>query len=482
MNKIQKKTPLFDAIVNYANLKRISFHTPGHKNGKGNLRKIKEFIGDKIFAMDLSVSVRNKIDSLDKPYGAIKEAQKLAASLYNASHSFFLVNGTTIGNQVMIFSTLSENDKVILPRNVHRSVISGIILSGAIPYYIYPEINEKFGILTNITYNQVKLALKQNHLAKAILITNPSYYGITTDLVKIVDLVHKDNKIILIDEAHGPHLKFHPDLPLSAIDSGVDMCVQSTHKILACLSQGSILHLNSSKIDLFRLKQTLQLLQTTSPSYIILATLDLARMQMAIFGEKLLNVVIELAENLREKINKIDGFSCLTKQDIPGFNLDVTKITILHKNLSGFELAKILADEFGIQVELANYTNILLMITIGNKKEDINKLILALQKISKSCKNKKIKNLFLTKPEIPKQVLTPRKAMLSKKDFIPIKESCGLICGEIICSYPPGIPILFPGEMITQEIIKYIENIIFSGGEVNGWTKNKSLKIQVVKA
>ncbi|HJT25160.1 MAG TPA: aminotransferase class I/II-fold pyridoxal phosphate-dependent enzyme, partial [bacterium] len=340
----QDKTPLFDAIVSYANENKISFHTPGHKHGKGMLKVFKQFVGDKVFRLDLSVM--SEVDSLHEPSTVIKEAQVLAAKAYGADYSFFLVNGTTGGNQAMILSVCDPGDKIIIPRNAHKSVISAVILAGAEPVYIMPKIDEVSDLILNLTPAQVEEACRQHPDAKAVLVTNPTYFGLTADLEAIAEIVHQYDKILLVDEAHGAHLHFHSDLPKSAIDSGADMCVQSTHKHLAALSQGSMLHVKGVRIDILRLKTTLQMLQTTSPSYVILGSLDLSRYQMVHGGEQALTEVINMCEETRSKINKIPGLSCLTREQvrkIPNLDLDPTKLTVSTKGLpcSGYDMAKI---------------------------------------------------------------------------------------------------------------------------------------------
>ncbi len=484
----QEKTPLFDAIVRYANENKISFHTPGHKHGKGIPKTFRQFVGDKVFRLDLSVM--SEVDSLHEPSTVIKEAQVLAAKAYGADYSFFLVNGTTGGNQAMILSVCDPGDKIIIPRNAHKSVISAVILAGAEPVYIMPKIDETSDLILNLTVEQVEEALRQNPDAKAVLVTNPTYFGLSADLEAIAEVVHQYDKILLVDEAHGAHLHFHPDLPKSAIDSGADMCVQSTHKHLAALSQGSMLHVKGVRVDILRLKTTLQMLQTTSPSYIILGSLDLSRYQMVHEGEQLMEEVVRLSEETRHEVNHIPGLSCLTREQvkkIPGLDLDVTKLTVSTKGLpcTGYDMAKILNSEYGIQTEMSDHQNILLFISLGNTAKDLRKFTSALKKIVVDYKdmfmNQKKRKRVVFPALMPRKEVNPREALTKLTRKIPFKRSVGKICAEIICPYPPGIPVLCPGEVITQEIYTYLMNVLDSGARINGQSDGHLQTIKVLE-
>ncbi len=484
----QDKTPLFDAIVGYANENKISFHTPGHKHGKGMLKVFRQYVGDKVFRLDLSVM--SEIDSLHEPSSVIKEAQVLAAKAYGADYSFFLVNGTTGGNQAMILSACDPGDKIIIPRNAHKSVISAVILAGAEPVYLMPKIDEVSDLILNLTPEQVEEACRQHPDAKAVLITNPTYFGLTTDLEAIAEIVHQYDKVLLVDEAHGPHLHFHPSLPKSAIDSGADMCVQSTHKHLAALSQGSMLHVKGVRVDILRLKTTLQMLQTTSPSYVIMGSLDLSRYQMVHGGEQALAQVIEMCEEARARINKIPGLSCLTREQvrkIPYLDLDPTKLTVSTKGLpcSGYDMAKILNSEYGIQTEMADFQNVLLFASLGNTPKELKRFTSALEKIVVDYKdmfmNQKKRKRVVFPTFIPRKEVNPREALTKLTRKIPFKRSVGKICAEIVCPYPPGIPVLCPGEVITQEIYTYLMNVLDSGARINGQSDSRLQTIKVLE-
>lgn len=481
----QYKTPLFDALMEYVDRETIPFHVPGHKKGVGIDEEFKKFIGENPFKID--VTVFKLVDSLHHPTGPIKKAQELAADAYGSKASFFCIHGTSGAIQAMIMSVVKSGDKIIIPRNVHKSVTSGIILSGATPVYMQPELDKRVGIAHGVTPETVEKTLKENPDAKAVLIINPTYYGVATDIKKIADIVHSYDIPLIVDEAHGPHLGFNDKLPMSSIEAGADICCQSTHKIIGALTQCSLLHVGSERIDVNRVQQILSLLQTTSPSYILMASLDCARRQIALNGKELLDKAINLANYAREEINKIPGFYCFGKEIIgnPGvFAIDPTKITITCRDLgiTGFQLDMILSNKYHIQLELSDLYNGLAVGSFGDTKENIDALINALKEISQEYKNNENKKSdFIDIPAIPEQVQIPREAFNSEKVVLPLKDSKGRISGEFLLAYPPGIPVLCPGEIITEEIINYIQKLKDTGLYVQGTEDSEVNFIKVVK-
>ena len=365
----------------------------------------------------------------------------------------------------MIMSVVSDGDKIIVPRNVHKSVTSGIILSGAIPIFMQPELDKKLGIAHGVSPKTVEKTLKDNPDAKALLLINPTYYGVATDIKKIAEIVHSYHIPLIVDEAHGPHLAFSRKLPMSALEAGADICSQSTHKIIGSLTQASLIHIKSKFINPNRVQRNLNLLQTTSPSYILMASLDCARRQIALHGENLLNKAIELANYTRNEINKIPGFYCFGKEILgkPGsFAFDPTKITICCRNLgiTGFQLDMILYEKYAIQMELSDFYNVLAVGSFGDTKEGMDRLLTALKEISKEYYgvNKPIAD-FLDIPPIPTKIINPREAFYADKKSVPLSESLGKISGEFLLAYPPGIPLLCPGEIITSHIIDYVNDL-----------------------
>lgn len=481
----QNETPLFDALMEYVNRETIPFHVPGHKKGIGIDEEFKEFMGLNPFKID--VTVFKLVDSLHHPTGPIKKAQELAADAYGSDAAFFSIHGTSGAIQAMIMSVVNEGDTIIIPRNVHKSVTAGIILSGAKPVYMQPELDKKLGIAHGVTPDTVRETLKEHPEAKAVLIINPTYYGVATDIKSIADIVHSHNIPLIVDEAHGPHLGFNQKLPMSAMEAGADICAQSTHKIIGALTQCSLLQVKSKYIDINRVHQILSLLQTTSPSYILMASLDCARRQIALNGTELLDKAIELSNYVRKEINKIPGFYCFGEEilNTPGvFALDPTKITITCRDLgiTGYDLDMILSNKYHIQMELSDLYSVLAVGSFGDTKEAMDKLLNALKEISDEFLGKSdSKPDFLDIPSIPELKLIPRAAFNSHKISLPLKESINHISSEFLMAYPPGIPVLCPGEIITKEIIDYVEDLKRVGLYVQGTEDPSVENIKVVK-
>ncbi|MBC2856716.1 MAG: aminotransferase class I/II-fold pyridoxal phosphate-dependent enzyme [Cetobacterium sp.] len=461
----QELTPIFSTLKDvYAKRDIVPFHVPGHKRGKGVDSEFLEFMGPNPFSID--VTIFKMVDGLHNPKSCIKEAQELAADAYGVKKTFFAVNGTSGAIQAMIMSVVKPGEKILVPRNVHKSVSGGIILSGSLPIYMNPEVDDELGIAHGVKPETVEKMLKQNPDTKAVLIINPTYYGAATDIKRIADIVHSYDIPLIVDEAHGPHLHFHEDLPVSAVDAGADICCQSTHKIIGAMTQMSMLHINSNRVDVNRVQQILSLLHTTSPSYPLMASLDCARRQIATEGRELLSKTIKIATDLRAEINKIPGIFSFGKEIVGRdgiFAFDQTKLSITAKDLglTGFELETLLVDDYNIQVELSDFYNVLGLITIGDTEESAEKLLVALKDISARFfgKGKTIEGSIKKMPTIPEAVLIPREAFYSEKNKVKFAESEGKICAEMIMAYPPGIPIITPGERISKEIINYVKEL-----------------------
>ena len=458
MIKSQDKMPLFEAMKSYHKRKVTPFDVPGHKHGNG-LKEFTDYFGKTI--MELDVNSMKPLDNLSNPIGVIAEAEELAAELFWADHAFFLVNGTTAGIQAMIMSVCNPGDKIILPRNVHRSAINGLILSDAIPAYIEPEIDDELGIALNISIEKVEQAIIRNPDAKAILVTNPTYYGFTPDLKRIVKLAHQYGLIVLVDEAHGTHFSFNPKFPISAMDAGADMTTLSFHKTGGSLTQSSILLTNDGSVDSKHVKTILNLMQTTSASYLLMASLDIARKNLAQNGEREFQKILKMVRYARDEINNIDGVSSFGLDMVgkPGaFAFDETKLSIKVNNLglTGLEVYDILRDQYNIQMEFGDAYNTLAVVSIGDKQENLDKLIKATKDISKKYKKEpiKYKGIALHNPEV---IVSPRHAFYSSKKLKKLEECEGHICAEFIMAYPPGIPIVTPGERISKEIIEYVK-------------------------
>ncbi len=473
----QARAPFFEALRDYITKDMVAFHTPGHKYGEGIDPEFIELVGKTVFEIDLCELP--EVDNLHDPEHVLKEAMELAAQAYGVEHTFFLVNGSTCGNNTMVLTVCDPGDQILIPRNVHKSVISGILLSGAIPVYITPTWDKELGIDHNLTPESVEQALTRYPNVKGLFLVNPTYYGVTSDIRAIAEICHRHGKPLLVDEAHGPHLHFHEDYPLSAVDAGADMVVQSTHKIIAGMTQTSMLHINEGRVDLNRARKVLQLLQSTSPNYVLLASLDTARRQMALHGHQLLTHALQISEWARAEINKIPGLYCFGKERIgfPGlYDLDLTKLTInvSHLGLSAFDCIDILNERFLIQSEMATLTNLLEIVTFGNTQRDMERLVEALREIAREIHTQGVPSQLqplvqqMDLPALPEAVLTPREAFYARTESVSFRKSAGRICTEIVSPYPPGIPILVPGERITQELVDYIQLVYHHGGFING--------------
>lgn len=479
------RTPLFDAMVALAESRKVSFHTPGHKSGKGISTRFRKFVGPKVFSIDLTCL--DEVDSLQKPRGVIREAQELAADIYNADHSFFLVNGTSGGNQAMILSCLNPGEPVIVTRILHKSVVSGMVMSDCRPIFVPLRQNEDTSLLLNDQTESIVMTMDRHPEARTLFLTSPNYYGVTLNLKEIVEEAHRRDVTVLLDEAHGPHLHFHDSLPTSAMAAGVDLCVQSTHKIIGGMTQASILHVKTRRIDLARLTSTLRYLQTTSPSYILMASLDLARMQMATEGKKLLGKTLDLARRGRERIRKIPGLTCVDRSEVQilskGDNdLDETKLTIgvSALGLTGYQVSQKLNLEYDIQVEMADLMHVLVIVSIGDHKDDIDRLVLALEKISQAQfpsfrgTNKNSPPPYM----INSGQMSPRNAFFARHQMVPLEKSEGYTAADIVTVYPPGIPLLIPGELITREVLDYLFLMRETGATLDGLDpSNTQIKI-----
>lgn len=455
-NISQNNAPLFEALNEHKLNRIVHFDVPGHKGGKGN-KELTEFLGENCLKVD--VNSMKPLDNLCHPVSVIKEAQTLAAQAFGAHESFFMVNGTTAAVQTMIMVSCKPGDKIIMPRNVHRSAINTLVVCGAIPVYINPGINKKLGISLGMSVADIAEAIKQHPDAKAIFVNNPTYYGICSNLQEIVSLAHKHQMKVLVDEAHGTHFYFGENMPISAMKAGADMAAASMHKTGGSLTQSSIL-LCSKNINADYVRQIINLLQTTSSSYLLLSSLDLARRNLSIHGTEIFRKTIELANYARSEINQLGGYYAYSTELIDHnfvFDFDQTKLSIFTRDigLAGIEVYDILRDEYGIQIEFGDIGNILAIVSSGDRKQDIERLISALLEIKRLYK-KDASGMFNHEYINPKVMITPQKAFYANKKSVPMNESAGRVCAEFVMSYPPGIPILAPGEIITKEILDYI--------------------------
>lgn len=451
-----KKTPVYTALNDYVKHNIVHFDVPGHKKRKG--------LGG-IFDKELMKYDANStkdLDMLSNPTGAIREAEELLADAYGADSAFMLVNGSTFGVQAMIMAAVGPNEKIMIPRNIHKSAINGVILSGAVPVFIEPEIDYGYGIANSITIEGVRKTVKEHPDVKAILLINPTYFGAASDIKSIIAYCRRKNITVLSDEAHGAHFPFHNEFPPGAIPMGADMATASLHKTGGSLTQSSVLLLNEYRFKRYEIRSIINLMQTTSASYLLLSSIDLARKELVLNGQDIFTKLLKIINETKAKINSIKGISCITRENINGkgiFNYDETKIVIKvnELGLTGFQVYDILKEKYNIQMELAETYCVLAVCGVGDDEYTLNRLYEALSDISKNYYGKlapftvSLTDFF----EKPKTVISPRDAFYSPKRIVPADEAVGEICGESLMIYPPGIPLIIPGERITEKIIEH---------------------------
>lgn len=506
-NNRQFTAPISKAMEAYAGDGALAFHTPGHKQGLGAHPLLRRLITEA--GLRQEVSLMEELDDLHEPAGCINEAQALAAELWGARESLFVINGTTGAIQAMLVGTLSPGDKVLVPRNAHRSIMGGIILAGAVPIYIQPEIDTRLGIAMGLSVATVKQAIKEHPEAKALVAVYPTYYGFCCDLQRIGELVHEANMLLLVDEAHGAHLRFGKDLPKQAIELGADVAAQSTHKLLGSMTQTSMLHIGSNRVEAERIRQAASLLQSTSPNQLLLASLDIARLQMAQEGTQRVNRAVKLAQWLRKKINEIPGLYCPGKEiwagqeagqlmagskdlsDVGAVALDWAKVTVnlAGLDISGQEAELLLRHQWKVQCELSDPENLLFIISMADTQREADRLLQVLQELAvqhqrtmetkpankagsgiaeeQACK--KADNLcHMAEMPVAVQRMNPREAFFAPIRTVALEKAIGCICGETIAFYPPGIPVLCPGEEITEALVEYIRFYQAKGMRLSG--------------
>lgn len=477
----QNRTPLFDAVRKYINDDVIPFHVPGHKQGRG-LKELAEYVGEMALRMD--VNGMEDLDYANNPTGVIMEAQKLTAHAFGAENAWFLVNGTTSGVQTMILSACEPGSRIIIPRNAHKSTIGGIILSGAMPVYIQPEINTELGIAMGVSVESVKKAIKQNPHARAVFVINPTYYGMTSDLKSIVRIAHMHGMAVLVDEAHGAHMSFHDDFPLTAMEVGADMSAASIHKTGGSLTQSSVLLSRGGLISQDRIKHSLGLTFTSSASYLLMCSLDIARKQLAVNGAELLEETLGLARWARSEINRIDGLYAFGRE-LAGregcADFDETKLGINIRRLgfTGYQIESMLRENYNIQVEMADLYNILAIVSLGDRMEDVASLVNALRELS-AMRNTDVPDNTASIPGSLDMIVSPRDAFYNAKKSVLLEDAAGEIAGEMVMAYPPGIPVICLGERITSDMVDYIKLLKEQRCQLQGTTDPKVDYIRVL--
>ena len=478
--RTQNDAPIYEALEEFRRMRIVPFDVPGHKRGRGN-PELARLLGERCVSID--VNSMKPLDNLCHPVSVIREAEELAAEAFGAAHAFLVVGGTTSAVQSMALACCKKGDKIIMPRNVHRSIINALVLCGARPVYVNPDVDQNLGISLGMKVEQVEQAIRDNPDAVAVFVNNPTYYGICSDLATIVEAAHSRGMKVLVDEAHGTHFYFGEDFPVSAMAAGADMASVSMHKSGGSLTQSSLLLVGEGMHPGY-VRQIINLTQTTSASYLLLASLDISRRNLALRGREAFARVADLAGYAREEINRIGGYYAFGEELVNRdsiFAFDPTKLSVhtLEIGLAGIEVYDILRDEYDIQIEFGDLGNMLAYLSIGDRKQEVERLVSALADIKR--RYQKDKTGMLSQEYIPPRVvMTPQESFYAPKEQLPIREAKGRICSEFVMCYPPGIPILAPGEEITDEIIEYILYAKEKGCSMTGPEDEKIEKLNVV--
>ena len=433
----QKRAPIYEALEEFKKMRVVPFDVPGHKRGRGN-PEIAELLGEKCVSMD--VNSMKPLDNLCHPVSVIRDAERLAAEAFHAAHAFLMVGGTTSAVQSMILSVVKRGEKIILPRNVHRSVMGAMVLCGAVPVYVNPECDARLGIPLGMSISAVEEAIRKNPDAKAVLVNNPTYYGICSDIKRITQLAHQNGMLCLADEAHGTHFYFGEGLPLSAMDAGADMAAVSMHKSGGSLTQSSLLLIGPAMQE-GHVRQIINLTQTTSGSYLLLSSLDISRRNLALRGKETFEKVKELAEYARGEINAIGGYYAFSRELVNGdsiFDFDVTKLSVntLDIGLAGIEVYDLLRDEYDIQIEFGDLGNILAYVSIGDRMREIERLVSALSEIRRRFA-KSGADLMEQEYIDPEVAVSPQEAFYAETESLPIEETAGRNCLRIVQTVNP---------------------------------------------
>ncbi|ADH99120.1 aminotransferase class I/II-fold pyridoxal phosphate-dependent enzyme [Salisediminibacterium selenitireducens] len=483
----QTKTPLFHGVKEHAEKEVNQFHIPGHKRGQGMDPEFADFIGYNALSID-QINIA-PLDDLHHPHGIIDEAQKLAAEAFGADHTFFSVQGTSGAIMTMIMTVCHPGDKIIVPRNVHKSIMSAIVFSGAKPIFIHPELDDELGISHGITVHSVERALRAHPDTKGLLVINPTYFGVSANLAEIVRISHLYDVPVMVDEAHGVHIHFSDDMPDSAMQAGADMAATSVHKLGGSLTQSSVLNIQGSRIKPERVQTIISMLTTTSTSYILLASLDTARRYLAISGEEELRSIIKLSHDARKRLNEIEGVHCPGAEIIDHrarFDIDPSKLIISVKdlNVNGYEAEIWLREHANLEVELSDLYNILCIITLGDNTDTVDTLVKAIRDMAEFFQQSQSNTRQLHQvqiPNIPTLSLSPREAFYAETEVVALENAAGRISAEFIMIYPPGIPIFIPGEIIEEDNIAYIFRNMDAGLPVQGTEDPTVRTIRVIQ-
>jgi len=463
--------PIYEMLQNYIRKNPVIFHMPGHKMGN----KVSNYYKDMI---KLDVTEISETDNLHDPKGAILKAEQMAAKAFLASRTFFLVNGSTCGIHAALMAVCKSGDKVIVGRDCHKSVLNILVYLKAKVFFVNPEYNDEFGIYGGYSLKNIRDAVDKNPDSVAVIITSPNYYGICSNISDIAKIVHEKNKILIVDEAHGAHLNFNDKLPDSALKSGADIVVQSAHKTLPALTQAAYLHVNGDRVNIKKIERILRIIQTSSPSFIFMASLDIAREIMQKEGMEKLDNLLDIIEKFKIRVSKLDGIKILADKYIKEGLQDKTRLVINFKdaNLVGYDVERFLREKYNINVEMADLYNIVCITTICDDKISFDKLEKALEDL--------LKDSSVERKAIPKINIFDDDVEVDLKDvsdcdsvLVNLKDSIGKISYNMIVPYPPGIPIILCGQEIKPWHVEYIMSL--KSDIINGISDEE--KIEVLK-
>ncbi|MBZ2175051.1 aminotransferase class I/II-fold pyridoxal phosphate-dependent enzyme [Schnuerera sp. xch1] len=469
------KTPIIDSLKILQRKNEISFHTPGHK-GKDTLIEWTKYIPN------IDTTELPGMDNLHNATGIIKESQQLAAKTFGALETIYSVNGTTGGIYIALAAITNPGDKILIQRDSHKSMYNASILNRLDIEYIYANYNEAHHMYTGVNPKSIELKLKEDPDIKVVAITYPNYYGICSDIKKIAEIVHNYDKILLVDEAHGSHFVFSDKLPLSSLEVHADITIQSTHKTLPSFTQTSMIHVGTHRVNIEKLKTMSSLYQTTSPSYLFMASLEAARAYMEGEGKGRLDRNIDIISYLTDTLQRIYGAYVFTgaEDDNTIYDKDITKILFGIKGITGTNLSRMLMEDYNIYLEMADFNYALALASLMNEKSDFEMLIKAVENIAKHGPNKSSSSINLHMP-MSRIVLPVYEAFYSNKKAVALKESIGRVSSSFIIPYPPGIPLICPGEEITEELVDYITFSLSKGIDIIGLIGDNKEKIEIIE-
>jgi len=471
--------PIYEALLEYCRERNVLLHMPGHKGGRGFTLSEFQAVGMVDFTEVPG------LDDLHNPRGVLSEAQRLAAEAWGAERSLFLVNGATSGIQCLLLA-LGEESRVLLPRNAHRSFLGGLVISGARPIFVECEMDATLGVALSVRPESIRAKLSSCSGIKGAFLVSPTYYGTVNEIKEIAELLLEWEIPLMVDEAHGSHFIFHPGYPRAALQEGAQASVHGLHKTMPVLTQAGILHLGAGFPWSDRVQACHGLLTSTSPSYPLMASIDIGRATMQKHGRELLEQAKERTERCRRRINGIPGFvsrswEFLETDGVAGYDPLKLLVEITGLDLDGYQLSRLLREHYGIQVELAGDNHVLAMFSPFNRPDDWDNLAVALSDISQRYAHRSgARNLFPGFPPIPPLAFTPRESFLSPHKTVKIEESKGMISAEMAAPYPPGIPCIIPGEIITAEVVEYLIYLKQNEIPVQGLQDRSLQSIQVV--